>query len=400
MRILAFADYYLPGFLAGGPIRALSNLVETFSGELEFDIVTREYDLGGTPYQGIERNAWHKVGPARVRYVGRRGLPVRELRRMLSGSEYQIVYLNSFFSPLSRAVFLARAAAGRQNIPLIVAPRGEFSPAALMLKPRRKAIYLWLVRKASALSDVVWQASSLHEAEDIGKVLGIHTDDGSVVVTGELIAQPKHLEGRERLPKRPGFANVVFLSRISRMKNLEAAIDVLSGVTGNVSFAVYGPIEDPDYWAECERAARALPQNVKMEYRGPVAHADVAKILLQNDLFFLPTRGENYGHVIVESLLAGCPVLISDRSHFRDLETKGAGWDLPLENPAPFRDAVARIVDMGELEHSAMRKRAAEYAESIAANTAVIEQNRQLFQRVATGASNRTKQSATGSEAR
>jgi hypothetical protein len=57
-------------------------------------------------------------------------------------------------------------------------------------------------------------------------------------------------------------------------------------------------------------------------------------------------------------------------------------------------------VDMGEVEHSAMRKRAAEYAESIAANTAVIEQNRQLFQRVATGASNRTKQSATGSEAR
>ena len=30
------------------------------------------------------------------------------------------------------------------------------------------------------------------------------------------------------------------------------------------------------------------------------------------DLLFLPTKGENFGHVILESMSAGTPVLISD----------------------------------------------------------------------------------------
>lgn len=379
MRILAFADYYLPGFQAGGPIRALSNLVDAFDGELSFDIVTREYDLGAKPYPGIARRIWHTVGPARVQYVGRRGLPLRELRKLLASDSYDAVYLNSFFSPLSRAVILVRTFLERRRLPLIIAPRGELSAEALMLKSRRKRVYLWLIRKTPALSDVVWQASSVHESEDIRRALNGSIDDGSVMVTKELLARPTTPRRSEREPKRPGHATLVFLSRISPMKNLEAAIEILRGVKGRVRFAVYGPIDDTGYWAECERAARALPPNVKMEYMGPVAHEDVASILCQNDLFFLPTRGENYGHVIVEALMAGCPVLISDRTHWRDMESMGLGWDLPLEDVQGFRDVIERVVEMGEADHSSMRQRAVEYAESTARDVTVVEQNRMMF---------------------
>jgi glycosyltransferase involved in cell wall biosynthesis len=379
MRILAFADYYLPGFQAGGPIRALSNLVDTFEGELHFDIVTRDHDLGGPPYPGIAHGVWHEVGPARVRYVGRMGLPVRELRQLLASHSYDAVYLNSFFSPLSRAVILVRTFLGRRRLPLIVAPRGEFSREALMLKPRRKRVYLWLIKKTSALSDIVWQASSVHESQDIRRALADRIDDQSVTVTKELVGRATTSQRNERQPKRSGSAMLVFVSRISPMKNLDAAIDVLCGVKGRVRFAVYGPIDDAAYWTECERAARSLPPNIKMEYMGPVAHEDVASILRQNDLFFLPTRGENYGHVIVEALLAGCPVLISDRTHWRGMEANGLGWDFPLEDPAPFRAAIDRVVEMGEAEHSMMRRRAVEYGEIVARDVTVVEQNRLMF---------------------
>jgi glycosyltransferase involved in cell wall biosynthesis len=199
------------------------------------------------------------------------------------------------------------------------------------------------------------------------------------MVTKELVGRAAASKGYERQVKRPGHAALVFLSRISPMKNLDAAIEVLCGVKGSVRFAVYGPIDDQAYWSECERAARALPPNVEMEYRGSVAHENVASILCQNDLFFLPTRGENYGHVIVESLLAGCPILISDRTHWRDMEAKGLGWDLPLENPRLFRDAIERVVEMGEAEHSLMRRRAREYAELVAHDVTVVDQNRLMF---------------------
>ena len=52
-----------------------------------------------------------------------------------------------------------------------------------------------------------------------------------------------------------------------------------------------------------------------------------------NDLFFLPTRGENFGHVIAEALSVGTPVLISDQTPWRKLAAVGLGHDLPLAVP-------------------------------------------------------------------
>src|SRR5438132_620616 len=54
-------------------------------------------------------------------------------------------------------------------------------------------------------------------------------------------------------------------------------------------------------------------------YCGPIPHEQVAGVLSDNDLLYLPTLGENFGHIIVESFAAGCPVLISDC-------TPGAVW--------------------------------------------------------------------------
>ena len=45
---------------------------------------------------------------------------------------------------------------------------------------------------------------------------------------------------------------------------------------------------------------------------------------------------ENYGHSIVEALLCGTPVLISDSTPWRGLEAEGVGWDLPIADEAAF----------------------------------------------------------------
>ena len=99
------------------------------------------------------------------------------------------------------------------------------------------------------------------------------------------------------------------------MKNLDFAIAVLAAINGGVNFNVFGPIEDRLYWADCQRLAERLPGNVRLRYRGLVKPDEVAQVLERHHLFFLPTRGESFGHAIVESLMAGCPVLISDQVH-------------------------------------------------------------------------------------
>ena len=47
-----------------------------------------------------------------------------------------------------------------------------------------------------------------------------------------------------------------------------------------------------------------------VSYLGAVLPENVQGILSKYDLFVLPTRGENYGHVILESLATGTPVLM------------------------------------------------------------------------------------------
>jgi hypothetical protein len=60
---------------------------------------------------------------------------------------------------------------------------------------------------------------------------------------------------------------------------------------------------------------------------------------------------------------------------------KGLGWDVPLEDVGKFQNAIQQVVEMGEAGHSAMRKASVEYANSIARDSSVLEQNRVMFQR-------------------
>src|SRR5690606_1094671 len=117
-----------------------------------------------------------------------------------------------------------------------------------------------------------------------------------------------------------------FLSRLSRKKNLDFAIKVLSCVRRDVHFHVYGPTpraEDVDYLSRCEELARNLPANVQYQYCGDVKNENVVRVLAGYDLFCLPTWGGNYGHVIREALTAGLAVVISDRTPWRGLEQLG-----------------------------------------------------------------------------
>jgi glycosyltransferase involved in cell wall biosynthesis len=122
----------------------------------------------------------------------------------------------------------------------------------------------------------------------------------------------------------------VFISRISPKKNLLFALRMLQSVLGDISFDIYGPIEDARYWNRCEKAIGTLPPNVRVKYMGMVEHEKVGEVFAEHDLFLFPTLGENYGHVICEALSAGCPVLISDQTPWRHLQEEGAGWDIPL----------------------------------------------------------------------
>jgi hypothetical protein len=56
--------------------------------------------------------------------------------------------------------------------PTVLAPRGEFSHGALMLKRFKKTVYRTATRLARLDRRLIWQASSDYEATDIQRFLG------------------------------------------------------------------------------------------------------------------------------------------------------------------------------------------------------------------------------------
>ncbi|MCL4841086.1 MAG: glycosyltransferase [Bryobacteraceae bacterium] len=315
---------------------------------------------------------------------------VWQMVRLLWGLRREsVLYLNGFlarrFSML--AVWMCWLGLCRPRA-IVLAPRGEFSPGALGINSFRKRLYLGVVRFLGLYESVLWHASSNREAQDILDEFC----NADVVVAGNLPGKfsPHKFQKKAKVPV---FLRLCCVSRVARMKNLRSSFQLIAGLEGNVVFSIYGPMEDRAYWAECEEAITALPKNVRVEYRGEIGHEEVGRVFGESDLFLLPTLGENYGHVICESLAAGCPVLVSDRTPWRGLEELGVGWDLPLEEPERWKVVLQRCVDMGEEEHRAMRERARAYAKEKMEDPAAVEANRRLF-RIAFGLEEMPKASA------
>lgn len=377
--ILTMVSHYLPGFKAGGPVRSIANLVDNLGDAFEFRILCADRDLGDTePYRGIVPGQWVPVGRALVCYVPPTSQTLTGLAGVIRTTPHDALYLNSFFSPRFAILpLVARRLGLVPSRPLLVAPRGEFSPGALQMKGAKKRAHIALGKATRLFSGVTWQASSAHEAADIRRATGAMPRDIHVAMNLPASlpsAPPSH---QPRLPKMP--SRVVFLSRISPKKNLDYAFKVLARVTTPVSFSVYGTPEDSGYLAMCERLAAALPAHVSVAWNGPVDPADVPRVMAAHDLFFLPTRGENYGHAIAEALAAGTPVLISDTTPWRDLSELGIGEDLPLSDPGAFARAIDRIAAQSPQEASQWRARAFAHAQQRQHDNTDIEANRQLF---------------------
>lgn len=333
--ILTFVPYYLPGYKAGGPVRTIANLVEHLGDEFQFRIITSDRDANdAAPYPSVTQDTWTRVGKARVFYSSPRSRTFKGWQALISNTSYDVLYLNSFFSSdyTIKPLVLRRLGLLPER-PVILAPRGEFSKGALAMKWGKKRIYLVLARLIGFCRDLLWQASSQYEVQDIRRMTG---PGQSICVAPNLPTSSNGSHGSWRT-KQPDKLKVLFLSRITPKKKLDYALGVLKGTGVSVSFDILGPVSDQAYWSYCRQLMSELPDNVAATYLGSVEHDKVFDLMASYDLFFLPTAGENYGHVIQEALSAGTPVLISDRTPWRGLEAKGVGWDVSLERPEQFR---------------------------------------------------------------
>jgi len=221
------------------------------------------------------------------------------------------------------------------NIKIVLAPRGMLHKGALQYKKFKKKIFFHAFKVRGFQKRITFHATDVTEEADIKNVFGKKCNVHYVIDFPSIKQDPLEI-----IDKKTGFLKCVFVSRISPKKNLVFLISLLKKVKASISLSIVGPVEEESYWNRCLEMIKTLPSNIHVTYLGAIPNHELPSIYRQNHLFILPTHGENFGHVIFESLLSGRPVLISDHTPWENLESQKIGWDLPLSESQLFLNRI------------------------------------------------------------
>lgn len=342
MTILILTGGFFPGQAFGGPSVSVDNFCSLMR-EFECYIVTSDHDLGEKErYKTIE-DGWNDRVNAKVLYLTDKEYhSLKKVNELVKEVKPDWIYLQSLFQDIS---LLGLIAAKKNNIKVLLAPRGELCTGAFK-KKYKKIPYILGLRLTGLINHIYFQSTSDEETEAIRTYF--HVPYGRIHNLTNIPSIPRRSYVRRE--KEAGKGRLIFLSRIHPKKNLKYAIECFDSIEGDVEFDIYGPMEDKQYWNDCLTSIRQLPHNVKVKYCGLLPHEEVHNAFSRYDAFIFPTLSENYGHVIAESLMVGTPVIISDQTPWNDVNRYNCGWAISLNEKNRYRDSIQQIISLDNKE--------------------------------------------------
>lgn len=369
-KILIFIEWYYPAFKAGGPVRSVLNFAEKLNKEFDLHVVAgnREY-LETTPMPGLVSDTWQegKFGE-RVMYLS--SADPGNIGKILNKLKPDAIWLNSMFSN-SYSIIPMRLWKGKT----VLSPRGMLAPEALKIKKTKKAVYLKLAGLMGWHKHVIFHATNSGEASQIRKYFPNNEVRVAPNFPSPLPPPGLHPEKKENLLR------LVMLARLAPEKNNLFAIELMKDwkPEGKIIFDLYGSVYDQEYFSKCRQEAGNLDKNISVQFMGALAQDKVYEVLRQYDFLILPSRGENYGHAIVQSWNAGTPVLISDATPWKDLKKYNTGWEIANDSKVVWREVLKNCLSMGTSEYARMSADSLTFATRLAQDGSILVLNQNLF---------------------
>jgi glycosyltransferase involved in cell wall biosynthesis len=355
--ILILCDWFLPGYLAGGPIQSVATLTKQLGNDIDFKIITTDRDFkSNKPYDNVKVNEWTTFEGRAVFYVSPENMNSEFILKLIQDTQNDSIYLNSLFSKLFAVGPLKWKQQGKIQSKIILAPRGMLGDGALAIKTFKKQLFLIYAKTFGLFRQVCWQSTSAQETLEIKKRI---SKTAHIVEVSNL---PNTANEIKSIEKKKGELRLCFISRISEKKNLNFAIDILKEIKNfKITFDIFGPIEDDAYWSACKENEKGLSQNINFQYKGVLKPQQIGETISQYHALFLPTQNENYGHIIVETFQHARPVILSDQTPWRNLEREQVGFDIALTDKHKFVNAVSSLAQLSQSVFDAMSKTSVRY---------------------------------------
>ncbi len=200
----------------------------------------------------------------------------------------------------------------------ICTPMGIFEPWSLNQKEIKKKFALFLYQKKILDNCAAIHATSETEKENIKKI----------TINNNIITIPHGIDHALNQNKKTFFNNdtkkALFFSRIHKKKGIMDLVNVWKKIKDkDWELHIYGPDQD-----EIGKAIikKINPENKIFLHDAIFSEKEKFKIFKESDIFILPTKSENFGYVVLESLSAGLPVLTTNKTPWNNIVESDAGW--------------------------------------------------------------------------
>lgn len=372
MKILVFTDWFYPGSKAGGPIQSLISFMK-FSSDT-FYVVTRNTDLNSTtPYPKIQVNTWQESFQENVQvyYLNEKTLNENFILKIYTELEPDRIYLNSMWSPKFTLTPLSVCRKSGWSQKVVLAPRGMLKPAAFNQKGFKKKLFLFFAKANNTFGNICWHATSEIERDEILQLFPkANIRIAPNISNAAFTAVKKELSS-------PFI--ILTVGRISPEKGYLEAIEAIRNWNPKqaVQWDIVGLKENSEVVKKILEAGKDF-SSVKIQIHGHKNQDELKTYYKTAHLFFLPSRGENYGHAIAEALCYGIPIVISNETPWKNLEEASAGKSTSL-NPEKLSESLDFFLNLSEYEYQQWSQGALNYAKLHVNSLVTHALNRTLF---------------------
>jgi glycosyltransferase involved in cell wall biosynthesis len=310
--------------------------VATFNSERCWDC--REVEIDGVAVQYSRWLGW------RLRQLP---LSLGKLRHLISQAD--VVHCSGLYNSICP---LAARFAHNGAKPLVIEPLGMYRPRGSNQLAKR--IYHSLFTKGMLMrADAVIATSAAEMRELRGAVNGsklalrrngIDTEAFQKLPSGARFREQFKIAEDEKL--------ILFLGRISPIKNLEMLVEAFSVANlPNCHLVLAGPRSESGYFHKLKRLALSSCVNRKAKacplllLTGPIFGEDKLAALAAADLFVLPSLSESFGIAAAEAVAAGVPVLLTETCGLAPIIHRRAGLAVPLGVESLIRGLRSMILD-------------------------------------------------------